>query len=90
MTEYWFKPKMYGYGATPINWKGWASSLVTAVALFAVFGFFILPVPGAASHPLWEVALGWVFAIALVAVFSSFAKTKTAGEWRWRWGKDLN
>ncbi len=88
MTEYWFKPKMYGYGATPTNWKGWASSLVAAAALLAVFMLFVLPVPGAAQRPLWEVGLGAVLALALVAVFSSFAKSKTDGDWRWRWGKN--
>ena len=25
MAEYWFKPRAYGYGATPSNWKGWAA-----------------------------------------------------------------
>jgi len=31
MSQYWFKPKTYGYGATPSGWKGWA-----AVAIYAV------------------------------------------------------
>jgi hypothetical protein len=30
MAEYWFKPKRYGYGATPVTWQGWA---VTRMAL---------------------------------------------------------
>jgi len=50
MTEYWFRPKTYGYGATPVNWKGWASSLVAVVALLVVFRLFVLPVPGGAPH----------------------------------------
>jgi hypothetical protein len=32
MTRYWFKPKRYGYGATPATWEGWAfTGLVVAI-----------------------------------------------------------
>jgi len=27
MSEYWFKPKSHGYGASPANWKGWAATV---------------------------------------------------------------
>lgn len=90
MTEYWFRPKTYGYGATPISWKGWASSLVAVVALLAVLRLFVLPVPGGAPHSVLEVGLGLALALAVVVVFSLFAKTKTSGGWRWRWGKNSN
>jgi flagellar biosynthesis component FlhA len=90
MIEYWFRPKSYGYGATPINWKGWASSLVAAVALLAVLLLFVLPAPGGAPRSILETGLGMALALAVVVVFSAFAKTRTSGEWRWRWGKDSN
>ena len=25
MTEYWFRPKRDGYGATPVTWQGWGA-----------------------------------------------------------------
>ena len=28
MSRYWFKPKRYGYGATPITWEGWVFTLL--------------------------------------------------------------
>lgn len=28
MKTYWFKPKRYGLGAVPANWKGWACSCI--------------------------------------------------------------
>ena len=33
----WFKPKTYGYGATPVTWQGWAivAGFVAAVVLLA-------------------------------------------------------
>jgi hypothetical protein len=27
MSRYWFRPKRYGYGATPITWEGWVFTL---------------------------------------------------------------
>ena len=36
MTAYWFKPKRYGYGATPITWEGWVVTLGTVVAMVVV------------------------------------------------------
>jgi len=33
MAEYWFKPKRYGYGATPATWQGWAVTLGTVLAM---------------------------------------------------------
>ena len=44
MTEYWFRPKRYGYGATPVTWQGWALTfaapglIVAAVAAMAALG----------------------------------------------------
>jgi len=90
MTEYWFKPKRFGYGATPTHWKGWASSLLAVIAVLAVFRLLVLPGPGGVHHPVWEIVLGLLLAIALLTGFSHFARSKTKGEWRWRWGKDSN
>jgi hypothetical protein len=78
VTQYWFKPKRYGYGASPANWQGWAAT-----------GLFVLLVGGAnlllrtTEKPHW--ALFGLDAIA-VAAFVILTKRKTEGEWRWRWG----
>ena len=73
--SYWFRPKYYGYGATPANWKGW---LATAV--------FIAMIAAIASGPLDALRVG-AFA-ALLALFVWIAWKKTDGAWRWRWGRD--
>jgi hypothetical protein len=88
MTEYWFKPKRFGYGATPSNWKGWASSLAVMIAVLAVMIFMILPIPRGVRHSDPEVIFGFVLLAALIVGFSWFARAKTEGDWRWRWGKD--
>ena len=86
MTEYWFKSKRFGYGATPINWKGWLSSFVLIFAVLAVVRLMVLPGPGAPAQPIWEMLMGVAIVLGLIVGFSRFAKGKTEGEWRWRWG----
>ena len=87
--DYWFKPKSYGYGATPINWKGWLLVLVFVIWALAISTLFVV-VPSmngeefnAANFWTWIVLLvGSVLALVFVS------RAKTDGEWRWRWGED--
>jgi hypothetical protein len=73
--SYWFRPKYYGYGATPANWKGWL-----AIAVFVALAAVIFS--GAAD--LWRFG---AFA-ALLALFAWIVWKKTDGPFRWRWGPD--
>ncbi|MEW6632895.1 MAG: hypothetical protein AB1440_18660 [Pseudomonadota bacterium] len=73
----WFRPKRFGYGATPSNWKGWAFMVVwiaIAVALAVIL--------------LREGAAAWLVVVAVVALTGAIIpliKAKTDGDWRWRW-----
>ena len=87
MNEPWFRPKKFGYGVTPIHWKGWVSSFVLVFAMLSVVRFMILSVPGGSARPLWEMLFGAAICVGLLAGFSWFARGKTAGDWRWRWGR---
>jgi hypothetical protein len=84
MTQYWFKPKSYGYGATPITWEGWA---VTFLAAAFVAGSIV------AMNLLVDTSnvVAWLVWAALIAAatwwFVQFCRRRTEGEWRWRWGK---
>ncbi len=40
MTDPWFRPKSYGYGATPANWRGWAATAAFAIGLVARLATF--------------------------------------------------
>jgi hypothetical protein len=86
MSEPWFKPKAYGYGAQPANWKGWLATLVYAAALlglaYALFANRGGQPPDLLTMVIWFATVG-----VLTLVFVAFAKAKTGGEWRWRWGK---
>ncbi len=84
---YWFKPKQYGLGATPANWKGWLATF-GFIAIICVFLAGILAARNALSV---GAVLAWAvgFVVAELA-FIWIAWKKTDGTWRWRWGsKDI-
>jgi hypothetical protein len=81
MAEYWFKPKRYGYGATPVTWQGWAVTLGTVLAIVAASLYLRLT----AKSP-WTLAALLMFDAAVVSALVIVSYRKTEGEWRWRWG----
>ena len=81
MTTYWFKPKRYGYGATPTTWQGWALTLGIVAAMVAVSVYLRL-----AERHLWALALLVVFDVVALIALTNIARRRTEGEWRWRWG----
>jgi Na+-transporting NADH:ubiquinone oxidoreductase subunit NqrB len=83
MTTYWFKPKRYGYGATPTTWQGWALTLGTVVVMVAVSVFL----RGTERYYWSLVAMFGFDAIALAFLFI-VTRRKTDGGFRWRWGKE--
>jgi hypothetical protein len=85
MTRYWFRPKRYGYGATPVTWEGWVFTMLVAVVLAGSVSLLIQY--GRAADP--AMILVWAAVVAIViAVLVAVTKAKTEGGWRWRWGDD--
>jgi MFS superfamily sulfate permease-like transporter len=77
--EAWFRPKRYGWGATPANWKGWLF-LAVMILLLQVMRYFLLQPPRQ-----WA---AFVVAIAVwLAVTIGVSIWKCDGEWHWRWGR---
>ncbi len=74
-TGAWFRPKRYGWGASPANWKGWLAT--------AVFMALAVAITQVAALPFNIAALA-----ALTVVFIWIVWKKTDGSWRWRWGPD--
>ncbi len=81
MAEYWFKPKRYGYGATPVTWQGWVFTVATALAMVAVSLGLRLT-----AKSLWTLAALLVFDGLAIFVLVIVSRRKTDGEWHWRWG----
>ena len=73
---YWFAPKLFGIGATPVTWQGWALTLGLSAALLLDIRFL----PGNAS----KIIVG----LTLIAAYVTVASRKTDGGWRWRWGSN--
>jgi hypothetical protein len=81
MNEYWFKPKRYGYGATPVTWEGWA--LLGLYGAVMVFAIAMLSADGRTPSGSLAYAAVVVVSTTLMIVITI---RRTRGEWRWRWG----
>ncbi len=81
MNEYWFKPKTYGYGATPVTWEGWAVTVAAVLVIFAAA--LLIPNFGVRSPSAW-IAFFAIEAVVLAALWI-ISRRKTDGAWRWRW-----
>jgi 4-hydroxybenzoate polyprenyltransferase len=81
MTHYWFRPKRYGYGATPVTWQGSVFTVGMAVAMIAVSLTLRLE-----TRNLWALAALVIFDVLALVVLAVVSRRKTDGEWRWRWG----
>jgi hypothetical protein len=62
--RYWFKPKTFGYGVTPMSWEGWLSALSYCAVMLAcalVVGFDV-------GNVLKVVACAAIFTVATIAM----------------------
>ena len=73
---YWFVPKAFGFGATPVTWQGWALTIGFAVLLVLDIRFM--------PELIARVGVG----VALTVAFLTICIRKTQGGWRWHWGFD--
>ena len=81
MTTHWFRPKQYGYGATPVTWQGWVITIAAVIVLVAAT--YSLTSLSAINLWFWAALLVDAVVVATLLVVS---RQKTDGEWRWRWG----
>jgi MFS family permease len=83
MAQYWFKPKRYGYGASPATWEGWLATFgsVAVVVGSVVVMNRLVDRMNFAAWIIWAALI-----VALTVAFVAVARQKTDGEWRWRWG----
>ena len=89
MPSYWYKPKTYGYGAAPTNWKGWAFIAIFALYVFSITAIFIVvPLMQTSELSLVRYSLWALFMVLGVMVFLKITASKTDGTWRWRWGEE--
>jgi hypothetical protein len=85
MADKWFRPKRYGYGATPVSWQGWALT-IGAVAAILLAAWVLIGFDRSTAPATANVVLFLVFDAVLVAALWIVSRRTTEGEWRWRWG----
>jgi O-antigen/teichoic acid export membrane protein len=81
MNEFWFKPKLYGYGATPVTWEGWA-----VVAIFGAIVILCTVMLMVQKRNLWEWSTWSITLLVATAALVAVSWLKTDGPWRWSWG----
>ena len=81
MTQYWFKPKTFGYGATPITWEGWA--LVAGFSL-VILGCVVAMLVRKDSLAIWASSMAVIVVATVVLIAVSL--NKTDGAWGWNAG----
>jgi hypothetical protein len=88
MSQYWFRAKTYGYGATPTTWQGWVA-VAAYLAVFMALTVSLLTVPAGvpAIAKAWQVGTWIVLVGVMTFSFVRIARAKTDGQLRWRWGK---
>jgi len=82
MSDSWFRPKTYGWGVTPRNWKGWAAVGVFAVLQALIAVAFLLPGKDGAVDPL-RLAQWFAGFFVAILVFVWVCRKKTDTDWRW-------
>lgn len=85
MSDFWFKPKTWGYGAYPTNWKGWALTLgfVVVVNLLSL-PLMVLPALHNIALTPAQIVCWAVLTAAITVGFIWLCRVKTDGEWKWR------
>jgi hypothetical protein len=82
--QYWFRPRKYGYGATPVTWEGWALVFAFVVVVAALVPL-VLHGGSIATRLLSATLIG-----AAIVVLTAVSMKKTDGAWHWSWGGRSN
>ncbi len=88
MARYWFRPKRFGYGATPVTWEGWVATAVFAAGLLWAMLEFRSAIELARTGAIAASMIAGYIALMAAAIFGfvRFSRYMTSGEWKWRWG----
>ena len=73
---YWFAQKRFGYGAVPVTWQGWLTTL-TYAALIGLLAW---------RMPTGTLKFATIVPVSIAYIY--FIWTRTDGGFRWRWGPE--
>jgi glycerol uptake facilitator-like aquaporin len=83
--QFWFKPRTFGYGATPSTWEGWAAVAVYVVVLV---GCIVGITVRSESFALDAASIATIVVATVVMIAVSVQKTD--GAWGWNAGTKQN
>ena len=82
--RYWFRPKSFGYGATPVTWEGWLLTLGSmAVTMGLILVATITEVNKWPDRRVYQVVCLIVVATTMLATII-VSRRKTSEDWSWR------
>jgi hypothetical protein len=83
MARYWFRPRCYGYRATPATWEGWTVTLIVpGIVIGSIVGMDLRV--DRSDFTVWMI---WALVIASITFwFVCTARERNDSEWRWCWG----
>jgi hypothetical protein len=77
MARYWFRPRRYGYGATPVPWEGWVLTIgVAGVIVLSIVAMNLLA--GRSNVVAWLVWAAFIAAVPFLMV--QINRQRTDGE----------
>lgn len=79
--KYWFKRKLYGWGWTPANWKGWMATLVFIAVLVLDFNRI-----DSTSHSDSDTLYNFIPQAFVFVIIFLFICYKTGEKPKWMWG----
>ena len=82
--QYWFRPKKWGWGFTPITWEGWLATLVLVGVLLTsawINNFFEITGPNGK-----QAAQFFFDMILIILVTTPYMLKGTKGEVKWNFG----
>lgn len=83
--RFWFRPKKWGYGAVPVDWRGWvAVGIYLAVLFVATLGFIAALTEAHTGPAIAATAIFLGFVVIWTLGFLGIARARTDGDWAWR------
>jgi hypothetical protein len=78
----WFRPKSFGYGATPVTWEGWLLTLASMVLTMAgMLGAVFVEIQHWPNRRPFQ-AFCLIVAAGSIVGMTIIARRKTEGDWR--------
>ncbi|MBF0511744.1 MAG: hypothetical protein HQL13_05370 [Candidatus Omnitrophica bacterium] len=85
MSQYWFKPKKYGWGVFPVSWQGALALLILVLLILTsayLNGLF-------ENSQITKAYLRFgLDVIIMSSLFCLMVSDKTEGGVKWRWGNE--